>query len=156
MSTFVDYVNSQEVDKVVIGPPLNKPSTNARLIPNTKATSTWATKQSLGFVKWRVDLNGWVVDGGNVPIEWSEKNVIVRAPESNPTTGAPKRPRGRSPSSEDIPKKVRRKRASAEKIKASHPKPPVVVQFGSGAAPAIKSSVLATASASISSPLKQH
>ena len=97
-----------------------------------------------------------MIHRGDVPIEWSEKNVIVRAPESNPTTGAPKRPCGRSPSSEDIPKKVRRKRASAEKIKASHPKPPVVVQFGSGAALATKSSVLAATSASTSSPLKQH
>nr|POE96335.1 hypothetical protein CFP56_49735 [Quercus suber] len=61
MSTFVDYVNSEEVDKVVIGPPLNEPSTNARLIPNTKAASTWATKQSFGFAEWRLLFNSSAV-----------------------------------------------------------------------------------------------
>ena len=29
ISTFVDYVNSREVDQVVIGPPLSEPSINA-------------------------------------------------------------------------------------------------------------------------------
>ena len=66
---------------MVISPFLSEPSTNARLISNTRAASVWATRQKLGFAEWRVDLNGWVVHGGDVPIEWSEKNTIVRAPE---------------------------------------------------------------------------
>ena len=49
-----------------------------------------------------------MVHGGDVPMEWSEKNIIAKASESNPTIGAPKRPRGKSLSSEDKPKKVRR------------------------------------------------
>ena len=69
MSTFVDYVNSREVDQVVISPPLSEPSTNAQLIPNTRAASAWATRQNLGFAKWQVDHNGWVVHKGDVPIE---------------------------------------------------------------------------------------
>ena len=97
-----------------------------------------------------------MVHGGDVPIEWSEKNTIVRAPESNPATGATKRSHGKSPPSEDKPKKVRRKRASAEKPKTGSPKPPVVVPSGSGAAPATKSSVPIAASASAFSPLKQY
>ena len=47
MSTFVKYVNSQEVDQVVIGPPMNEPSTNVWLIPNTRIALAWATRQSL-------------------------------------------------------------------------------------------------------------
>ena len=94
-----------------------------------------------------------MVHKGDVPLEWCEKNVIVRAPESNPTTGAPKRSCGKSPSSEDKHKKVRRRRASAEKPKTSSPKTPTVAQSGSGAAPAIKSNVPATASASTPPPL---
>jgi len=156
MSTFVDYVNSQEVDKVVIGPPLNEPSTNARLIPNTKAASTWATRQSLGFAEWRVDLNGWVVDGGNVPIEWSEKNIIVGAPKSNLAIGSTKGSRGKSCPSKVNPKKVRHKRASIEKPKTGIPKPPATVQSDSSAVPTTKFSVPATASASTLSPLKQY
>ena len=70
-----------------------------------------------------------MVHGGNVPIEWSEKNVIAKAPESNPATG------GKSPSSKDKPKKVRRKRASAEKSKVGSPKPPAAIQSSSGTAP---------------------
>ena len=61
---------------------MNGPSTNARLIPNTRATSAGATRQSLRFVEWRVNLNGWVVLGGNVPIEWCEKNAIMGVLES--------------------------------------------------------------------------
>ena len=108
------------------------------------------------FAEWRVDLNGWVIHGGNVPIEWSEKNTIVRAPESNPAIGAPKRSRGKSPPSEDKPQKVRRKRASAKKPKTGNPKPPAVVQSGFGAAPVTKSSVPASTFASTLSPLKQY
>ena len=93
---------------------------------------------------------------GDVPLEWSEKNVIERTPKSNPATGAPKRSRGKSPSSEGKPKKVRCRRASAEKPKAGSPKPPAIVQPVSGATPAIKSSDPATASASTPSPLKQY
>ena len=80
----------------------------------------------MGFAEWRGDLNGWVVHGGDVPVEWSEKNIIAKALESNPATGAPKRPHGKSPSSEDKPKKVRRQKAGVEKSKAGSPKPPVV------------------------------
>nr|POF13378.1 hypothetical protein CFP56_38407 [Quercus suber] len=156
MSIFVDYMNSQEVEQVVISPPLRELSSNTQLIPNTKATSTWATRQNLGFAEWQADLNGWVVHGGDVPMECSEKNVIAKVPGSNPTTGASKRSHGKSPSSEDKPKKVRRKGASAEKSKASSPKPLAVVQYGSGAAPASKSSVPATTSTSSPSPLKQY
>nr|POF00013.1 hypothetical protein CFP56_55808 [Quercus suber] len=116
----------------------------------------YATRQNLGFVEWRVDLNSWVVHGGDVPLEWSEKNVIVRGPESNPATGAPKRSRGKFPSSENKPKKVRRRRASAKKPKAGSPKPPAVVQSGSSAAPATKSSVPTAAYASTPSRLKQY
>ena len=97
-----------------------------------------------------------MVHKGDVPLEWSEKNVIERTPEFNPATGAPKRSRGKSPSSEGKPKKVRHKRASAKKPKASSPKPPAIVQPGSGATPAIKSSVPATTSTSTPSPLKQY
>ena len=39
MSTFEGYMKSQEVDEVVIGPPLRGLSSNAQLIPNTKAAS---------------------------------------------------------------------------------------------------------------------
>ena len=97
-----------------------------------------------------------MVHGGDVPIEWSEKNVIAKAPESNLATGAPKRSRGKSPSSEDKPKKVRLKRASAEKLKAGSLKPPAIVQSGSGAALATKSSVLAATSANSSLSMKQY
>ena len=69
ISTFVDYVNSKDVDQVVISPPLNEPSTNAQLIPNTGVTLAWATRQNLGFVEWHVDLNGWMVHGSDVLIE---------------------------------------------------------------------------------------
>ena len=141
---------------MVISPPLSEPSTNAQLISNTRAASIWATRQKLGFAEWRADLNGWVVHGGDVPIEWSEKNTIVRAPESNPATGATKRSRGKSPPSEDKTKKVRRKRARAEKLKTGSPKPPVVVPSGSGAATATKSSVPIAAPASALSSLKQY
>nr|POF26475.1 hypothetical protein CFP56_35878 [Quercus suber] len=75
-----------------------------------------------------------VVHGGDVPVEWSEKNIIAKAPESNPATSAPKRPRGKSPSSEDKPKKVRRQRVGVGKSKAGSPKPPVVAQSSSGVA----------------------
>ena len=107
MSNFEGYVKSREVNKVVIGPPLRELSSNAQVIPNTKAASTWAARQNLGFAEWKADLNGWVVHGGDIPMEWSEKNIIAKALESNPATGAPKRPRGKSPSSEDKPRKVR-------------------------------------------------
>ena len=43
---------------MVISPPLSEPSTNARLISNTRAASVWATRQKLGFAEWRVDPNG--------------------------------------------------------------------------------------------------
>ena len=36
---------------MVISPFLSEPSTNARLIPNTRVASTWATRQNLGFVE---------------------------------------------------------------------------------------------------------
>ena len=111
----------------MIGPPLNEPSTNARLIPNTRVALAWATKQNLGFSEWHANLNGWVVHVGDVPIEWSEKNTIVGAPKSNPVTSSTKRSRGKSPSLEDKPKKVRHKRASAEKPKTGGPKSPDVV-----------------------------
>ena len=39
MSTFEGYMKSREVDEVVIGPPLRGLSSNAQLIPNTKAAS---------------------------------------------------------------------------------------------------------------------
>ena len=39
MSNFEGYVKSREVNKVVIGPPLRDFSSNAQLIPNTKAAS---------------------------------------------------------------------------------------------------------------------
>nr|POE97890.1 hypothetical protein CFP56_33830 [Quercus suber] len=89
-------------------------------------------------------------------INYSEKNIIVRALESNLATGAPKRSHGKSPSFEDKPKKVRRRRASAEKPKAGSPKPSAIVQSRSGAAPATKSSVPTAASASTPLPLKQY
>ena len=44
MSTFVDYVSSREVKQVMISPPLREPFTNARLIPNTRVASAWATR----------------------------------------------------------------------------------------------------------------
>ena len=44
MSTFVDYVSSQEVEEVVISPPSRELSANTRLIPNTRTTSAWATR----------------------------------------------------------------------------------------------------------------
>ena len=106
---------------------MNGPSTNARLIPNTRATSAGATRQSFRFVEWRADLSGWVVLGGDIPIEWCEKNAIVGVLESNPATGSTKRSRGKSPPSEDKPKKVRYKRVSVEKPKTGSPKPPTAV-----------------------------
>nr|POE96266.1 hypothetical protein CFP56_54051 [Quercus suber] len=54
-------------------------------------------KVMTSFVDYRADLMaGWFM-GGIVPLEWSEKNVIVRAPKSNPATSAPKRSRDKSP-----------------------------------------------------------
>nr|POF07896.1 hypothetical protein CFP56_27476 [Quercus suber] len=111
----IHTIHTREVDQVVISPPLSEPSTNA-----------WATRQYLGFSEWRADLNGWVVHGGDVPIEWNK------------------------------PKKVRRKRASVEKPKTGNPKPPAVTQFGFGATPVTKSSVPAAASTRTLSPLKQY
>nr|POE50280.1 hypothetical protein CFP56_48622 [Quercus suber] len=86
----------------------------------------------------------------------SEKNVIAKAPETNPATSAPKRSHGKSPSSEDKPKKVIRKRASAKKLKAGSPKPPTIIQSGSSVASDTKPSVPAAAFASSSLPLKQY
>ena len=68
-----------------------------------------------------------MVLGGDVPIEWCEKNAIVGVLESNPATGSTKRSRGKSPPSEDKPKKVRHKRVSVKKPKTSSPKPPTAV-----------------------------
>jgi len=90
MSTFEGYVKSREVDEVVIGPPLRGLSSNAQLIPNTKATLAWAVRQNLGFTKWRADLNGWVVHGGDVPVEWSEKNIVVKPSSPTQTLVHPK------------------------------------------------------------------
>ena len=84
------------------------------------------------------------------------RDVIAKAFEFNPATGAPKRSCGKSPSSKDKPKKVRRKIASAKKSKASSPKPPTTVQSSFGVAPAAKSSVPTVASTSSSSQLKQY
>ena len=75
-----------------------------------------------------------MVNRGDVLMEWSEKNVIVKAPESNPATSALKRPRGKSPLSEDKPKKVRQQKTVAEKSKVGSPKPLVVAQSNFGAA----------------------
>ena len=80
----------------------------------------------------------------------------MRAPKSNTATGATKRSHGKSPPFEDKPKKVRRKRASAEKPKTGSPKPPTIAQSGSSAALVTKSSVPVTASASTLSPLNQY
>ncbi|XP_075665554.1 uncharacterized protein LOC142635246 [Castanea sativa] len=113
-------------------------------------------RKSLGFTEWCADLNGWVVHGGNVPIEWSGKNTIVGAPKSNPTTGSTKRSHGKSPPLEDRPKKVRRKKASAKKPKIDSPKPPTAVQSDFGAVPVTKSNVPAAASTSTLSFLKQY
>ena len=44
MSTFVDYMNSREVEQIVISPPLRELSSNTRLIPNTRAASAWVTR----------------------------------------------------------------------------------------------------------------
>ena len=141
---------------MVIGPPLSDPSTNAQLIPNTWAVSAWAIRQNLGYAEWRANLNGWVVHGGNVPIEWPEKNTIVEAPESNLATSATKSSSDKSPPPGDKPKKVRCKRASAKKPKISSLKPLTITQSGSGAALITKSSILVAASASTLSPLKQY
>nr|POF22431.1 hypothetical protein CFP56_74740 [Quercus suber] len=116
----------------------------------------WMGLKNLGFAKWHTDLNGWVVYGGNVPIEWSEKNTIVRAPESNLATNATKRSCGKSPPSKDKPKKVRCKKPSAEKSKTGSSKPPAISQFGSVATLVTKSSVPAIASVSTLFPLKQY
>ena len=51
---------------------------------------------------------------------------------------------------------MRRKRASAEKLKAGSPKPSAIVQSGSSVAPATKSSVPIAAFASSSSLMKQY
>ena len=67
-----------------------------------------------------------MVHGGDVPVEWSEKNIVVKVPKSNSNTGASKRPHGKSPSSEDKPKKVRRQKVGVEKSKPGSPKPLVV------------------------------
>nr|POE96571.1 hypothetical protein CFP56_44573 [Quercus suber] len=114
MSTFEGYVKSREVDEVVISPPLRELSLNAQLIPNTKAASAWAARQNLSFAEWRADLNGWVVHGGDILVEWSEKNIITKAPKSDLATNAYKRPRGKSPSSEDKPNKVTKSSAPAD------------------------------------------
>ncbi|KAL0000803.1 hypothetical protein SO802_014584 [Lithocarpus litseifolius] len=45
MSIFLNYVNSREVEEVVIGPPLRELSLNTQLIPNTRAAS--GTKSSV-------------------------------------------------------------------------------------------------------------
>nr|POF23166.1 hypothetical protein CFP56_70946 [Quercus suber] len=156
MNTFEGYVKSLEVDDVVIGPLLRELSSNAQLIPSTKAALAWAARQNLGFAEWRADLNGWVVHGGDVPMEWSEKSIIAKALESNPATGAPKRPRGKSPLSEDKPKKVRRQRAGIDMSKAGNPKPLVVAQSTSGATQVTKSSAPADAPTSPSSPTKHY
>ena len=110
----------------------------------------------MGFAEWKADLNGWVVNGGDVLVDWSEKNVIVKAPESNPTTGALKRPHGKSPSSKDKPKKLRRQKAGVEKSKAGSPKPLVVAQSSSGAAQVTKFSAPADALASSLPPTKHY
>ena len=89
-------------------------------------------------------------------MEWSEKNIIAKAFESNPTTGAPKRPCGKSPSSEDKPKKVSRQKAGVEKSKAGSPKPLVVAQSSSGAAQVTKFSAPTDAPIGLSSPTKHY
>lgn len=69
-----------------------------------------------------------MVHGGNVPIEWSEKNNVVGAPKSIPVASSTKRIHGKSPPLEDKTKKVRRKRATAKKPRSDDLKPQVTVQ----------------------------
>ena len=97
-----------------------------------------------------------MVNGGDVPVEWSEKNVIVKAPESNPAISALKRPRGNSPSSEDKPKKARRQKAGVEKSKAGSPKPPMIAQSSSGVAQVTKFGAPADVPAGSLSPTKHY
>ena len=80
----------------------------------------------------------------------------MRAPESNPATSATKRSCGKSPSSKDKPKKIRHKRGNAEKPKIGSPKPPAVVQSGSGAFPATSSNIPATTFTGTPSLLKHY
>nr|POE99800.1 hypothetical protein CFP56_18267 [Quercus suber] len=63
MNSFVDFVASREQERVAIGPLRTDIPYNRCLVPNTRA------------------VDGWVIYGENVPVEWSRQNRIVEAPE---------------------------------------------------------------------------
>ena len=81
MNSFVDFVASREKENVVIGHPKTEIPPNRCLDVNTWAVCSWVARQRISFVEWHADLNGWVVYGEDVPIEWSKQNRAVEAPE---------------------------------------------------------------------------
>ena len=81
MNTFVDFVASRKQERVLIDPSRTNIPFNRCLVLNTRAVCSWATRQKISFVEWHASLDGWVVYGNNVPVEWSRQNRIATAPE---------------------------------------------------------------------------
>ena len=71
MNTFVDFVASREQERVLIDPSQANIPLNWCLVLNTRAVCSWGTRQKISFVEWHASLDGWVVYGNNVLVEWS-------------------------------------------------------------------------------------
>ena len=72
MNSFVDFVASREQEWVVIGPSRTDIPSNRCLFSNTRAVCSWAARQKMSFTEWHANLDGWVVNGEDVLVEWSK------------------------------------------------------------------------------------
>ena len=111
MNSFVDFVASREKERVVIGPPRTDIPPNRFLVPNTWAICSWAARQKISFVEWHANLDGWVIYGEDVLVEWSVQNRIVEAlePETEEDRTPSKRARHGTPPTGSVSKRTRSK-----------------------------------------------
>ena len=82
---------------------------NRCLVPNTRAICSWAARQKISFVKWHANLDGWVVYGEDVLLEWSRQDRIVEAPkpEIEERKTPSKRARNGTPSARSVARRTR-------------------------------------------------
>ena len=66
---------------VAIGPLRTDIPPNQCLVPNTRAICSWAARSKISFAEWHAYLDGWVIYGENILVEWSRQNRIVEAPK---------------------------------------------------------------------------
>ena len=64
---------------MVIGPRRTDIPPNRCLVPNARAVGSWVARQIICFAEWHTGLDGWVVYGEDIPIEWSKQNRVVEA-----------------------------------------------------------------------------